>query len=99
MKIIINFKQNKTMTIEIVEAANAVVANSEGLKYVGIGLCSIGMAGAAIGIGNIFGSFFNSVARNPSAAPKLEKYIYIAAGFAEAMGIFAVLVAFMIMFA
>ena len=90
------------MTVEIVEAATAVVENSatlaDGLKYIGIGLCAIGMAGAAIGIGNIFGSFFNSVARNPSAAPKLEKYIYIAAGFAEAMGIFAVLVAFIMMF-
>jgi F-type H+-transporting ATPase subunit c len=68
------------------------------LKFIGVGLCSIGMAGAAIAIGNIFGSFFNSIARNPSAAPKLEKYIYIAAGLAEAMGIFAVLLAFLVVF-
>ena len=88
------------MSVEIIEAATTIAANydSMNLKYIGVGLCSIGMGGAAIGIGNIFGSFFNSIARNPSAAPKLEKYIYIAAGFAEAMGIFAVLVAFMIMF-
>jgi F-type H+-transporting ATPase subunit c len=75
-----------------------VVSNFEAFKYIGVGLCSIGMAGAAIAIGNIFGSFFNSLARNPSAAPKIEKYIYIAAGLAEAMGIFAVLLAFLIMF-
>ncbi len=68
------------------------------LKYIGVGLCAIGMAGAAIAIGNIFGSFFNSIARNPSAAPKIEKYIYIAAGLAEAMGIFAVLIAFLVIF-
>jgi F-type H+-transporting ATPase subunit c len=71
----------------------------EVLKFIGVGICSIGMAGAAIAIGNIFGSFFNSIARNPSAAPKVEKYIYIAAGLAEAMGIFAVLLAFLILFA
>ena len=69
------------------------------LKYIGIGLCSIAMAGAAIAIGNIFTAFFNSIARNPSASAKIEKYIYIAVGLAEAMGIFAVLLAFLILFA
>jgi F-type H+-transporting ATPase subunit c len=80
------------------QVAQEVANNYSTLKYIGVGLCSIGMAGAALAIGNIFGSFFNSIARNPSAAPKLEKYIYIAAGLAEAMGIFAVLLAFMVMF-
>ncbi len=68
------------------------------LKYIGVGLCSIGMTGAALAIGNIFSGFFNSIARNPSAAPKIEKYIYIAVGLAEAMGIFSVLIAFLILF-
>ena len=68
------------------------------LKYIGVGLLAIAMAGAAIAIGNIFGSFFNAIARNPSASDKIEKYIYIAVGLAEAMGIFAVLLAFLILF-
>jgi F-type H+-transporting ATPase subunit c len=68
------------------------------LKFIGVGLSTIGMAGAAIAIGNIFSGFFNSLARNPSAAAKIEKYIYIAVGLAEAMGIFAVLLAFLILF-
>ncbi len=68
------------------------------LKFIGVGLCSIGMYGAAMAIGNIFSGFFNSLARNPSAASKIEKYIYIAVGLAEAMGIFAVLLAFLILF-
>jgi F-type H+-transporting ATPase subunit c len=80
------------------EVATQAVNNLSALKYIGVGLCSIGMAGAALAIGNIFGSFFNSLARNPSAAPKIEKYIYIAAGLTEAMGIFAVLLAFLVMF-
>jgi len=56
------------------------------------------MLGAALAIGNIFSAFFNAISRNPSAAPKIEKYIYIAVGLAEAMGIFAVLLAFLILF-
>jgi F-type H+-transporting ATPase subunit c len=75
-----------------------VVSNFEAFKYIGVGLCSLGMAGAALAIGNIFGSFFNSIARNPSAAPKLEKYIYIAAGLAEAMGLFAFVIAILLIF-
>ncbi len=69
----------------------------EVLKYIGVGLCSIAMFGA-IAIGNIFSGFFNAISRNPSATPKMEKYIYIAVGLAEAMGIFAVLLAFLILF-
>ena len=60
----------------------------DGLKYIGVGLCSIAMLGAAIAVGNIFSSFFNAVSRNPSATPKIEKYVYVAVGLAEAMGIF-----------
>jgi|TARA_B110000259_G_C14032591_1_gene407449 F-type H+-transporting ATPase subunit c len=70
----------------------------DGLKYIGVGLCSIAMLGAAIAVGNIFSSFFNAVSRNPSATPKIEKYVYVAVGLAEAMGIFAVLLAFLMLF-
>ena len=41
-----------------------------GLKYVGAGLATLGMIGAAIGVGNIFGSFLDAAMRNPSAAPQ-----------------------------
>jgi F0F1-type ATP synthase membrane subunit c/vacuolar-type H+-ATPase subunit K len=82
--------------VESVIAVEPAIA-MDALKFIGAGLTSIGMAGAAIAIGNIFAAFFNSVARNPSAAPKIEKYIYIAVGLAEAMGIFAVLLAFLIL--
>jgi F-type H+-transporting ATPase subunit c len=80
------------------EVASNVANNLEAIKYIGIGLCSLGMAGAALAIGNIFAAFFNSIARNPTAAPKLEKYIYVAAGLAEAMGIFSAILAFVLMF-
>ena len=41
-----------------------------GLKYVGAGLATLGMIGAAIGVGNIFSSFLDAAMRNPSAAPQ-----------------------------
>ena len=36
-------------------------------KMIGAGLAAIGVAGAGIGIGNIFSSLVSSIARNPAA--------------------------------
>lgn len=71
----------------------------EALKYIGVGLLSLGMLGAAIGVGNIFAAMLNGIARNPAAEPKLAKYIYVGAGLAEAMGLFALVIALLLIFA
>ncbi len=70
----------------------------EALKYIGVGLTAFGMLGAAIGVGNIFAAMLNGLARNPSAESKLAKYIYVGAGLAEAMGLFSLLVALLLIF-
>jgi F-type H+-transporting ATPase subunit c len=70
----------------------------EALKYIGVGLTTLGMFGAAIGVGNIFAAMLNGIARNPSAEPKLSKYVYVGAGLAEAMGLFALVIALLILF-
>ncbi len=70
----------------------------EALKYIGVGLLSLGMLGAAIGVGNIFAAMLNGLARNPSAESKMAKYIYVGAGLAEAMGLFAMVLAFILIF-
>ena len=43
----------------------------EGAKSIGAGAATIASAGAAVGIGNVFSSLINSVARNPSLAKQL----------------------------
>ncbi len=68
------------------------------VKYIGAGLTTLGMLGAAIGVGNIFAAMLNGIARNPAAEGKLAKYIYIGAGLAEAMGLFALLIALLLIF-
>ena len=71
----------------------------EALKYVGVGLTAFGMLGAAIGVGHVFAAMLNSIARNPSAEGKLAKYVYVGAGLAEAMGLFALVIALILLFA
>ena len=72
--------------------------DGESLKYIAIGLMSIGFLGAAIGIGMIFSALINGVSRNPSYADKMQTFAFIGAGLAEAMGLFAFVIVMLLMF-
>jgi F-type H+-transporting ATPase subunit c len=69
-----------------------------GLKFIAVGLMAFGMLGAAIGVGTIFAALVNGVARNPSAEPQMLKNAIIGAGLAEAMGLFAFVLAMILLF-
>jgi F-type H+-transporting ATPase subunit c len=72
---------------------------TEGLRYVGAGLATLGMIGAAIGVGNIFGSFLDAAMRNPSAAPQQSANLFLGMALAEALGLFAFVISMLILFA
>ena len=72
---------------------------TEGLRYVGAGLATLGMIGAAIGVGNIFGSFLEAAMRNPSAAPQQSGNLFLGMALAEALGLFAFVISMLILFA
>jgi F-type H+-transporting ATPase subunit c len=72
--------------------------DSSSLKFIAIGLMAFGMFGAALGVGNIFASLINAVARNPSVEKKVFKFAMIGAAMAEAMGLFALVIAFTLLF-
>jgi F-type H+-transporting ATPase subunit c len=59
---------------------------------------AFGMFGAAIAVANVFAALVKSIARNPSAETKMAKYAMIGAGMAEAMGIFALGIAMILIF-
>lgn len=67
-------------------------------KYIAIGLMSFGMLGAALAVANVFASLVQAIARNPSAETKMARYALIGAGMAEAMGIFALGIAIILIF-
>lgn len=71
---------------------------AKGLKYIGVGLSTIAMMGAAIGVGKIFSSLIEGISRNPETESKLIKGAFIGAALAEAMGIFAFLLALLLLF-
>ena len=67
-------------------------------KFIGVGMMAFGMLGAAIGVGLIFASLLNGVARNPSAIEQLQRNALIGAGLVEAMGLFAFVIAMLLIF-
>lgn len=57
-------------------------------KYIGAGLACFGMAGTALGLGNIFGSYLSGALRNPSAADSQFGRLVFGFAVTEALGIF-----------
>lgn len=68
-------------------------------KYLGAGLACLAMAGAGIGIGNIASSYLAGALRNPTAAASQAPAFFIGLAFAEALGIFGLVVAILLIFA
>jgi F-type H+-transporting ATPase subunit c len=72
--------------------------DAEAAKLVGAGIAAIGVGAAGIGVGTLFGQFLSGALRNPSAAA--GQFTNLIFGFAvtEALGIFALLIALLILF-
>jgi F-type H+-transporting ATPase subunit c len=72
---------------------------AEAAKYIGAGLVNIGLMGAALGVGNIWSTMISTVGRNPAAKSTVELYGWIGFAVTEAIGLFALVVAFITLFA
>ena len=58
----------------------------------------LGMAGAGIGLGNLFGQFLAGALRNPSAADGQRGTLLLGFALTEALGIFSLLIALLLLF-
>jgi F-type H+-transporting ATPase subunit c len=67
-------------------------------KYLGAGIATLGVIGAGIGLGLLFGNYLAGALRNPSAAPSQQPMLFLGLALTEAMGIFALVLAFLILF-
>jgi F-type H+-transporting ATPase subunit c len=67
-------------------------------KYIGAGLATMGLIGAGVGLGVLFGQYLSGAMRNPSAAPGAQPMLFLGLALTEALGIFALVMAFIILF-
>ncbi len=67
-------------------------------KLIGAGIACIGMGGAGVGVGVNFGNYLAAAVRSPSAAE--AQFANLIFGFAvtEALGIFSLLIALLLLF-
>ena len=67
-------------------------------KYIGAGLAMIGAIGAGIGIGLAVGGAVQAMGRNPDATPTIQTNMILGVAFAEAIGIFCLVVSLILLF-
>jgi F-type H+-transporting ATPase subunit c len=75
------------------------IMEAEAAKFIGAGIACLGMGGAGIGLGNIFGNYLSGALRNPSAADGQFGRLIFGFAVTEALGIFSLLVALLLLFA
>jgi F-type H+-transporting ATPase subunit c len=69
-----------------------------GAKLIGSGLATIGLVGAGVGVGVVFGSLLIAVSKNPFMQQELFRLAILGFALTEAVGLLALMMAFMIMF-
>lgn len=81
------------------EEAKAAVASLGDLKEIASAIAiGLGAIGPGIGIGLLAGKALEAVGRNPEASGKIQSMMILAIAFAEAIAIYALVVALIIKF-
>jgi F0F1-type ATP synthase membrane subunit c/vacuolar-type H+-ATPase subunit K len=71
----------------------------EGVRFLATALAALPLAAVALGLGRLFGDWLTAVGRNPGAADKMQGVGLLGFALTEAVGLLALIVAFLILFA
>jgi ATP synthase F0 subunit c len=77
----------------------AAEALALGLKYIGAGLAMTGAIGAGAGVGIVVNGAVQAMGRNPDVTGTIQTNMILGIAFAEAVAIYALAVALIILFA
>ena len=78
--------------------AQAAAALVPGLKAIGAGLAMVGALGPGIGIGLLVNGALQAIGRNPDASGMIQTNMILGIVFAEAIAIYALVVALILIF-
>lgn len=70
----------------------------ESAKLIGAGIATIGLTGAAVAAGIIFGNLISSTSRNPTLKSELFTMAILGFSLTEAVGLFSLMMSFLILF-
>jgi F-type H+-transporting ATPase subunit c len=85
---------NAHITLDPATMAGVITA----AKALGAGLAVIALAGVGSGIGNIFSTLVATLGRNPSAGSVVGTWAWIGFALTEAVALYALVIAFIILF-
>lgn len=81
------------------EVTGGLLQNTEAIKSIAAAFAiAIGAVGPAFAIGRLAGHAMDAIGRNPDAAPKIQTAMILAIAFAEAIAIYALVIALIIKF-
>lgn len=81
------------------QVGQGLMSNLEAVKTFSAGMTiAIGTIGPALGIGMLAGKAMEAIGRNPEAAPKIQTAMILAIAFAEAIAIYALVIALILKF-
>ena len=78
--------------------AATVIDFAKSAKLIGAGLAAMGMIGAGVGLGILFGSYLQAAIRNPAGAASQQTMLFLGMALTETMGLFAFVVSLIILF-
>lgn len=78
--------------------AAAAAELAQGLKFLGAGLAMFGAIGAGVGVGMVVMGAVQGIARNPDAAGTITGNMILGVALAEAIAIYALVVALILLF-
>ena len=70
-----------------------------GTKALGAGISMIALAGVGLGIGHLFSSMITTIGRNPATYARVFPATMLGFALTEAVALFTLLIAFLILFA
>ncbi len=80
-------------------AVGSQALTADGAKFLAAGLAiALGVVGPGVGIGILGAGAMNAIGRNPDAAGAITTNMILAIAFAEALGIYSLIVAVILLF-
>jgi F-type H+-transporting ATPase subunit c len=98
LKLLRLFREEKHKRIPFLSIIIIINKMIQAARIIGTGIATTGLIGAGVGIGVVFGALILGVARNPSLRGQLFSYAILGFAFAEATGLFALMMAFLLLY-
>jgi F-type H+-transporting ATPase subunit c len=83
---------------EALQLAQSGQLAENAFKFLGVGLAGLGLLGAGIGLGIVGNGAMNALGRNPEARAAIVPNMILALAFTEAIGIYGLVTAILLIF-